>query len=319
MKTKTETIEMDARQKLRSLLKEKDYIYTFGIHNPMTAMIAERLGFEMVYMGGHDTTVTLLGMPDIGLITATEMINNAKNIARAVSVPVLADADTGYGNAMNVMRTVQDYEAAGVAGIHIEDQVSPKRCGQAAGKAIVSMEEAVGKIRAALDARKDKNFVVMARTDAISAAGGGYEEAVKRAKAYAGVGADMIFCEFPSPDPEVPRKFAQEIHRDFPDLPLYYNYCTRYKWYESPQSFKDIAAMGYKVINISTAAMRVSMKSVWDYAADVMKNQEQAEIRFEKELIGHPTEDFHQFSGLSRIKELESKYLSAEEVRHKYG
>jgi isocitrate lyase len=310
---------MDMRLKLRSLLKEKSYIYTFGIHNPMTAMIAERVGFDMVYMGGHDTTVTLLGMPDIGLITATEMINNAKNIARAVNVPVLADADTGYGNAMNVMRTVQDYEAAGVAGIHIEDQVSPKRCGQAAGKAIIPIEEAVGKLRAALDARKDKNFVIMARTDAISAAGGGFDEAVKRGKAYAAVGADMLFCEFPSTDSEIPRRFAEQIHRDFPDLPLYYNYCTRYKWYETPQTFKEIASMGYKVINISTAAMRVSMKSVWDYATDVLKNEEQAEIRFEKELIGHPTEDFHQFSGLSRIKDLESKYLSVDEVRQRYG
>lgn len=310
---------MDAKQKLRSLLATRDYIYTFGIHNPLTAMIAERNGFEMVYMGGHDTTVTLLGMPDIGLITATEMISNARNIARAVSVPVLADADTGYGNAMNVMRTVQDYEAAGVAGIHIEDQVSPKRCGQAVGKAIVSMEEAVGKIRAAIDARKDKNFVIMARTDAISALGGGFDEAVRRGKAYARAGADMLFCEFPSPDSAIPRKFAEQIHKDFPSMPLYYNYCTRYKWYESPQSFRDIAAMGYKVINISTAAMRVSMKAVWDYAADVMKNQEQAEIRFEKELIGHPTEDFHRFSGLSRIKELEAKYLSPDEIRSRYG
>lgn len=306
-------------QKLRALLARKEYVYTFGIHNPLTAMIAERLGYEMVYMGGHDTTVTLLGMPDIGLITATEMIQNAKNIARAVNVPVLADADTGYGNAVNVMRTVQDYEAAGVAGIHIEDQVSPKRCGQAAGKAIVPIEEAVGKIRAALDARRDKSFVIMARTDAISAAGGGYDEALRRAKAYAGVGADMVFCEFPSTDPEIPRRFAHEIHRDFPGLPLYYNYCTRYKWHESPQSFRDIAAMGYKIINISTAAMRVTMKAVWDYAADVMQNQEQAEIRFEKALIGHPTEDFHQFSGLSRIKDLESKYLSEDQVRLRYG
>jgi len=265
---------MDTKRKMRQLLKSKDYLFTFGIHNPMQAMIAEKIGFDFVYMGGHDTSVTLLGLPDIGLITETEMVTNAKNIARAVNVPVLADADTGYGNALNVIRTVQDYEAAGVAGIHIEDQVSPKRCGQVAGKMIIPIDEAVGKIKAAIDARKDANFIIMARTDAVTAVGGGLEEAIRRGKAYALAGADMLFCEFPGPDLQYPRRFSEGIHAEFPDLPLFFNYCTRFKWYESPEKFADIARLGYKVINISTAAMRVSMKAVWDYAADVLARQE---------------------------------------------
>ena len=309
---------VDTKTVLRRLLKEKNYLFTFGIHNPMTAMIAERVGFDLAYMGGHDSSVTLLGLPDIGLMTATEMVANARNIADAVTIPVLADADTGYGNAMNVIRTVKDYEAAGVAGIHIEDQVSPKRCGHTAGKAVIPMEEAAGKIRAALDARRSNDFVIMARTDAISAVGGGFEEAVKRGKAYARAGADMLFCEFPSPEVAYPARFAEEIHRDFPEMPLFFNYCTRFKWYESPLQFSQIAEMGYKVINVSTAAMRVSMKAVWDYAADLLRREEKAEIHFEKELIGHPTEDFHRFFGLSSIKELEEKYLPAEEMEKRY-
>ncbi|OGA50356.1 MAG: hypothetical protein A3F74_11555 [Betaproteobacteria bacterium RIFCSPLOWO2_12_FULL_62_58] len=310
---------MNTKQKLRHLLKTENYIFTFGIHNALQAMIAEKLGFKFVYMGGHDTSLTLLGLPDIGVITETEMVTNARNIARAINVPVLADADTGYGNAINVIRTVQDYEAAGVAGIHLEDQVLPKRCGHAAGKMIVPIEEAVGKIRAAIDARKDKDFLIMARTDAISAVGGGYEEALNRGKAYAGAGADMLFCEFPSADTRYPSMFADEIHKVYPDLPLFFNYCTRFKWHESPVTFRDIARMGYKVINISTAAMRVSMKAVWDYGAAVIQGEEQGEIEFEKQLMAHPTEDFHKFSGLSDIKELESKYLPEEEIRKKYG
>lgn len=146
------------RRKMRSLLAAKDHIFTAGVSNAMEAMILEKAGFDFVYMSGSGTSITQLGLVDVGLITETEMVNNARNIARAVNIPVFSDADNGYGNAINVIKTVQDFEAAGVAGIHIEDQDSPKRCGHFAGKTVIPVEEAAGKIRAAVDAKKDKDF-----------------------------------------------------------------------------------------------------------------------------------------------------------------
>jgi isocitrate lyase len=302
----------------RKLLQEKEYIVTPGASNPLHAMIVEKTGHDFVYMTGYGTSLTLLGFPDVGLLTETEMVTNARNIARAVNVPVIADADTGFGNAINVIRTVRNYEDAGVAGIHLEDQVSPKRCGHLAGKMILPLEEAVGKVRAAVEAKRDKDFVIIARTDAVAAVGGGFDEALRRAKAYARAGADMLFCEFPDTDPEPPRRFAAEVHRDFPDLPLFFNYSSSFRWYESPLTFKDVAAMGYKVLIVSLGCMRVAMQAIWDYAEDMRKRGDQAETDFEKRLKGHPTEDFNQFAGIPRIKELETKYLPKEEVRKKY-
>jgi len=309
---------MNVRQQMRRLLQQKDYLISFGIHNPMQAMIVEKAGYDFVYMGGYDTSLALLGFPDVGLITETEMVAAAKNIARAVKIPVMADGDTGYGNAINVIRTVQDYEDAGLAGMHIEDQVTPKRCGHLAGKVLIPMEEAVGKIRAGLDARKDKDFLIIGRTDAVAAVGGGLEEAIKRGKEYARAGADMVWSEFTSPDVEDPKKFAKEMHRDFPNLPLFFNYSGNFKWYDAPLKFSDVGKMGYKIINVSLGALRASMKAVWNYAVDLKKREEQAEIDFEKSFIGHPMEKVNEFSGFPRIRELESKYLPSEEVRRRY-
>ena len=143
------------------------------------------------------------------------MVATARNVARAVDIPVIVDADTGYGNAINVIRTVRNFEDAGVAAIHIEDQVSPKRCGHVAGKMVISLEEAAGKLKAALDARRDRDFVIIARTDAVAAAGGGLDEAIRRGKEYARIGCDMVFCEFPTADLEMPKRFARKCTRSF--------------------------------------------------------------------------------------------------------
>lgn len=309
---------MDMSKKLRNLLKEKRYLVTPGVGNPLHAMIVEKVGFDFVYMSGYSTNLSILGVPDVGLITETEMVTNARNIARSVNIPVIADADTGFGNAMNMMRTVKDYESAGVAGIHIEDQVSPKRCGHLAGKMVIPMEEAVGKIKAAAAAKKDPGFVIIARTDAIAAVGGGFEEALKRGKEYARAGADMVFCEFTSPDPQEPKTFAQEMNKGFPHLPLFFNYSSSFRWYDSPLTFDDIAEMGYKVIIVSLGCLRASLQAVWDYAVDLFRRKEEGEKDFEKRLRGHPTEDFNKFAGFPNIKELEAKYLPSEEVQKRY-
>lgn len=305
-------------RKMRSAMREKEYLVTPGVAHAMHAMVVEKVGFDYVYMTGYGTSLTHFGVPDVGLVTETEMVTNARNIARAVNIPVIADADTGFGNAINVIKTVEDYEAAGVAGIHIEDQVSPKRCGHLAGKMIIPMDEAAGKIKAAVEAKKDKDFIIIARTDAVAAVGGGFDEALKRGKEYARAGADMVFCEFPSPEIEGPKKFAEEIHQEFQDLPLFFNYSSSFQWHDSPVTFRDIAKIGYKLIVVSLGCMRVSLKAVWDYCADLRARNEVAEKDFEKNLKGHPTEDFNRFAGFPRVKALEAKYLPPEEIRKKY-
>ncbi|MHB8907263.1 MAG: isocitrate lyase/PEP mutase family protein [Syntrophales bacterium] len=305
-------------EKLRKAMAAKEYLATPGLATPMDAMVLEKAGFDFVYMSGYATSLQMFGWPDVGLLTETEMVENARRIARVVNIPVIADADTGFGNAINVIRTVEDYEAAGTAGIHIEDQVSPKRCGHMAGKTLIPLEEAVGKVKAALSAKQNRDFVVIARTDAVAAVGGGIEEAIRRGKAYAQAGADMVFCEFPTSDVEMPRTFAAEVRKAYPNVPLFFNYSSSLDWTESKLTFSDLAAMGYKVIIVSMACLRVGLQSVWDYAQDMIKRQDQTGKDFERTLKKHPTYSFHQFAGLAKIREKEASFLPAEEVRKKY-
>ena len=309
---------MSKGKQLRALMRDGKHHYTPGITTPLHAMICEKAGFEFIYMGGYDVSLTLLGLPDVGLITGQEMAANAGNIARAVNIPVIADADTGYGNAINVMRTVRDFENAGVAAIHIEDQVAPKRCGHVAGKQVIPLEEAAGKIRAACDARRDPDFVIIARTDAVAAVGGGLDEAIRRAKAYAKAGADMIFPEFPDSDLAMPKRFAAEVHKEFPDLPLYFNYSSNLKWFESGATFDDVAAAGFNMMHVSLAGLRTSMQAMFEYAADLKKRGAVAEIEYEKKLLNHPMGSCNEFAGFPKIKALEEKYLPPDDLKRKY-
>ena len=180
--------------KLRAALQQPGMLTAPGAYDGLTAMLVARAGFPAVYMTGAGTSVAH-GYPDFGLLTATEMVANAARMARAVDVPVIADADTGYGNELNVVRTVQDYEHAGVAAIHIEDQVSPKRCGHLDDKEIVPRADWIAKIRAAAATRRDPDFLIIARTDARAVIG--FEEAVSRANEALKNGADMAFVEAP--------------------------------------------------------------------------------------------------------------------------
>jgi carboxyvinyl-carboxyphosphonate phosphorylmutase len=182
------------RQTLRKRLTEGPMIVAPGIYDAYGARFVEQAGFDAVYMTGNGVSASLLGRPDVGLIDLTLFASHAHRAAACVDIPLICDADTGYGNAVNVRQTVQEFEAAGVAAIHIEDQVSPKRCGHLPGsRPVIEMEEHVGKIEAALAARRDRDFVIIARTDA--AAGHGLNEAIRRGKAYREAGADVIFVE----------------------------------------------------------------------------------------------------------------------------
>ncbi len=192
---------------LRKLLKNPPLIAP-GAHDGLSAKLVEQAGFDVVYMGGYATTGSLLGEPDMSLLTGTEMIDNARRMAAAVNIPMIADADTGYGNAVNVIRTVHEYEAAGVSAIHLEDQTAPKRCGHMAGKNVIEVGEAVGKIKAAVAAKFDPDFVIIARTDALAIHG--IDDAIDRGRRYADAGADVIWVEAPTTEAQL-AKITKEL------------------------------------------------------------------------------------------------------------
>jgi 2,3-dimethylmalate lyase len=182
------------RRRLRERLTSGPMIVAPGIYDAFGARFVEQAGFEAVYMTGNGVSASLLGRPDVGLIDLTLIASHAHRVASCVEIPLICDADTGYGNAVNVRRTVEEFEAAGVAAIHLEDQASPKRCGHLPGsRPVVTLEEHAGKIEAALAARRDPDFVIIARTDAAS--GHGLDEAIRRGKAYRKAGADVVFVE----------------------------------------------------------------------------------------------------------------------------
>lgn len=189
-----------AARRFRELLAGPDLVEAPGAYDAITARMVEDAGFPLVYMTGAGTALSR-GYPDYGLLTLSEMADNAGVLARAVSVPVLADADTGFGNELNVTRTVEEYESRGVAGLHLEDQVTPKRCGHLDGKEVVSRDEFVSRIAAAVAARASDDFVIVARTDANAT--DGFDEAVARANAALDVGADLAFVEALTTDEQV--------------------------------------------------------------------------------------------------------------------
>ncbi len=187
--------------KLRDLLNTATPVYAAGAHDALSARLVEQAGFDVVYMGGFATTASLLGRPDVALLNASQMIDNASRIVDTTTIPVVADADTGYGNALNVVTTVRAYERAGVSAIHLEDQLAPKRCGHMQGKQVISADEAVGKIKAAVDARVDPDFVLIARTDALAVEG--TQSAIDRALRYSEAGADVLWVEAPTSEDEL--------------------------------------------------------------------------------------------------------------------
>ena len=283
----------------RNLLRQPGIIVAPGAHNAFTAKIIEQTGgFQAVYMTGSGTTMSLLGEPDIGLLTMTEMVTQAKNIDNAVSLPVIADADTGYGNAINMMRTVREYEKSGVAAIHIEDQIAPKKCGHFEGKQVISQDEMVGKLKAALDACQDPDFVIIARTDARAVIG--FEEGIKRAHAYAEAGVDVIFFEAPQSLEEL-RTIAQTIK-----VPILVNMDEGTK---TPLlTTKELEEMGFKIVIYPRSAPCAAAKAVQELMLE-LKNTGTTK-GFSNRIVGF--EERNLITGLARYKELEKKYLSTE-------
>jgi 2,3-dimethylmalate lyase len=228
------------RARLRELLAGPEPVVAPGAYDALSARLVEQAGFGVVYMTGFGSTASLIGRPDVGLLSGTEMIDNARRIVAAVGVPVIADADTGYGNAVNVVRTVQGYEQAGVAGIHLEDQVMPKKCGHMSGKAVIGVDEMVGKIRAAVAARRDPDLLLIARTDA--AAVDGLAAAITRGRAYADAGADLLFVEAPTSEDDI-ATVAAELHGV---APLVFNWAEGGR--TPPLSLDRIAELGFSLV-----------------------------------------------------------------------
>jgi len=234
-------------------MKDKDVISVPGTFNALVARLIEAMGFDAVYCTGAGISTSLLGLPDIGLISLTEMTRMVGYVCGAVKLPVISDADTGFGNAINVIRTVREFERVGAAGIHIEDQVAPKRCGHVAGKEVVSAGEMVGKIKAAVAARTNPEFILIARTDAKSVEG--LSGAVERAKQYRDAGADVIFPEAL----ETAEEFSQ-FARAVPDVPLLANMTEFGKTpYLSVEEFRQL---GYKIVIFPASTMRIAMKAI---------------------------------------------------------
>ncbi len=304
--------------KFRRLLEDEPYLYTGGIYSPLDAQIAERAGMKAIYLSGYSVAL-LNGWPDMGLLTMTEVTKTASMVASAVDTPVIADADDGYGNALSTIRTVREFLKTGVAGIHLEDQRFPKRCGHIAGKTVVSREEALGKFRAALAERDrlDRDFVIIARTDAYGAVGGSLEEAIARGRAYADAGVDMVWCEFSGSEREPAVEFARAMKRTHPRLPLAFNYSSSFRWHKDPGplTFRDLGELGYKFIFITLYGAHAAMYAVWNAMQELSKNEEQAQWNLERMKVGHPTESHHVMARVAYFQELERRYIPGAEER----
>lgn len=290
---------MKKTKKLRSLLKKPGIIVAPGAHDAITAKIIEGVGgFQAVYMTGSGTAMSLIGEPDVGLLTMTEMVTHARNISNATSLPLIADADTGFGNAINVMRTIREYERASVAAIHIEDQTTPKKCGHFEGKQIVSENEMVGKIRAAVDAREDPDFVIVARTDARAILG--VEEAVKRAQAYVIAGADVIFFEAPQSVEEL-KIIVRSIK-----APLMVNMDEGTK---TPLlTVQELEKMGFKIVIFPRSAPSAVLKTTQELMQ--MLKETGTTKGFINRIVTF--EERNVITGLAKYYEMEKKYLDLE-------
>ncbi len=246
---------MNKTTKLRQLIDREEILIAPGVYDPYLAKCVQSAGFEAVYMTGAGVSHTGLGMPDLGLTTFSEMADRAWRIADAVDIPVFADADTGYGNALNVIRTVKAYERAGVAGLHMEDQEMPKKCGHFDEKKVIPLEEMLGKLKAALDARIDPDFIIIGRTDARTAVG--FNEALDRAQAFAEVGVDMVFFESPLSEEEL-EKVGASVNR-----PLLANMVETGKTPLLPTA--RLQEMGFNVAIFPGALGRFIGKQVMDF------------------------------------------------------
>ncbi|HEX7032283.1 MAG TPA: isocitrate lyase/PEP mutase family protein [Nitrososphaera sp.] len=288
-------VKRTAQLSLRERLEDKNKIIVLpGVFDALSARIAEQVGFDAMFQTGYGSSATLLGMPDFGFLNAGETVENARRIIRAVNVPVLVDADTGYGNPLNVWRLVQDLESLGAAGIFLEDQVWPKRCGHMVGKDVIPKDDYLPKLKAAIEARKSKDFIIVARTDARAPMG--LEEAIERGKAYKKAGADVIFVEAPRSVEEL-KRVANEI-----DAPLVANMIEDGVTPTMPA--EELLKIGYRIAVFPLSALYSATYAIREVLTELKKTGETKLTR--KMMVTF--KDFNQFVDLDKYMDLEKRY-----------
>ncbi|HEY7483800.1 MAG TPA: oxaloacetate decarboxylase [Streptosporangiaceae bacterium] len=281
--------------RLRGLLSRQRPVLAPGAYDALSARLVEAAGFPAVYMTGFGVAGSLLGRPDVGLVTMTEMVDTARRIVSAVGVPVIADADTGYGNALNVVRTVREYERAGVAGIHLEDQVAPKRCGHFAGKQVVSADTMVDRVRAAVAARANPDFVLIARTDVRAVEG--VDAAIERGRRYRDAGADVLFIEALQSEPEI-AKVASALS----DVPLLFNWAEGGR--TPPTGLDRLRELGFGIVIFPLTALLAATRAIQGALAQVAADGSPAGI-----MAGLPgLAEFTRLVGMDDVEEIGERF-----------
>jgi 2,3-dimethylmalate lyase len=281
--------------RLAELLRGSEPVLAPGAYDALSARLIEQAGFPAVYMTGFGTSASLLGRPDVGLLTMSQMVDNARRIAQTVDVPVIADADTGYGNPLNVIRTVQEYELAGVSAIHIEDQVTPKKCGHMENKQVIPAGEMVEKIHAAVEARRSEGFLIIARTDARAVEG--LDGALGRARAYCEAGADVLFIEAPQNEDEI-----AQIARAFPAVPLLFNWAEGGK--TPPMSLARLKELGYRIVIFPISTLLTAVKAIRTALEEIKAHGTPARMFPDRTAFL----EFNEMIGLGEIQELEKRF-----------
>ena len=278
------------------LADANDIIILPGVYDALTAKIAENVGFETAFQTGYGTSASLLGMPDFGFLNAGETLENAKRIINSVNIPILVDIDTGYGNPLNVWKTVKDLERIGAKGIFLEDQVWPKRCGHMAGKTVIPKEEYILKLQAAIDAREDSEFIIVARTDSLAQFG--IEEAIERGKEYKRIGADVIFIEAPKTIEQM-ELIAKEIK-----APLLANMIE--EGITPNLTANQLKKMGFKMVVFPLSALYSATFAIKQTLQTLKKTGTTKELK--NKMITF--QEFNDLVNLSAYNKLEKKYSS---------
>ena len=281
-------------KKIQNLIKSKKPLIIPGVYDAIGAKIAEKVGFDAMFQTGYGTSATLFGMPDFGFIGATETVDNARRISRAVSVPVIVDADTGYGNALSVWKLVKELESAGAAGIFLEDQKWPKRCGHMQGKEIVPQEEYTEKLSAAIDARENKDFIIVARTDARATEG--LDGAIQRGKQNKKTGADAVFVEAPRSLEEM-KRIGKEIN-----APLVANMI---EGGATPlSSAETLNKMGFKIILYPLSVLYANTFATMNILEELKKSGDTT--KYKQKVVNF--DQFNDLVELSKFRKMEKKY-----------
>lgn len=287
---------MNRTTKLKELILSDEILVMPGVYDALSAKICERVGFKALQCTGYGIAASVLGVPDIGILSQEDMLHQSRNIAQAVSVPVMADGDTGFGDEISTYYTVKRFEQAGCAGINLEDQVFPKRCGHMNGKQVIPMEEMVVKLRAAVAARQDKDFVLNARTDAVAVYG--VDEAIRRGNAYLDAGADLIFVEAPQSKADVER-VVKSISG-----PVSINMCDGGK---TPYiSFEELESWGVKRVSVPVAAAFAAARGI-QRAMEILRDERRNPSAL------HPEElfsfgEFTELVGLDRANKMREEF-----------